>query len=207
MMSSLKKANNPSLPNERDEYDRNLITTHLAGDPKAFDELIHRYSSAAYAFLIQYVRDRETAEDLTQETFVKVWRNLSRFDTTKSFRTWMFTIAKNTAYDWLRRKKPILFSALMDDSGKNPLDTIESSGLLPIEFLSKEDDMLVINQALEKISESHRSLLHLVYRESLSLREASEILGEPYNTVKSRHLRAVQALRKEFGAPERKDRT
>jgi len=82
------------------------------GQEVAMTTLVNRYVSIVYNLIVRLVGDRREAEDLTQETFMKMWKALSRFDTDKTFKTWIFVIARNTAIDYLRKKKPVLFSRL-----------------------------------------------------------------------------------------------
>ncbi len=94
------------------DSDQKLIANYLAGDEKSLEILINRYLRPIYSFVYRHVGNGEVAEDITQEVFVKVWRNLKKFDQNKSFKTWIFTIAKNTSFDFFKKKKAIPFSEL-----------------------------------------------------------------------------------------------
>lgn len=176
--------------------DRQLVERHLGGDEGAFPLLVHRYLPSLYGFLFQLVGDRMTAEDLAQETFLKAWKHLSRFERDKSFKTWLFAIGKNTAYDFFKKKKTIAFSSFENAEGNNPLENVSEDTILPDELLMREDAAAELEVVLSVLPEHYRALLHLCYRQDFSLKEAAEILGEPYNTVKSKHTRALSALRK-----------
>jgi len=89
--------------------DKKLIKQYLHGDEKSLGFLIKRYLKPIYNFVYRYVSEAASAEDITQETFVKVWKNLNKFDQRKHFKTWIFCLAKNTAIDFLRKKKEIHF--------------------------------------------------------------------------------------------------
>lgn len=175
--------------------DTALVEAYRSGDELAFKTLLEKHLGSIYAFVFQLVRDGAVAEDLAQETFVKVWRHLDRYDARKPFRTWLFAIAKNTAYDWLKKKRAVPFSAFLTDGAETPFENIPDSEPLPIELLMREDAAAEVNQALGRLTEHSRSLIVLVYQEGFSLHEAADILGEPYNTVKSRHQRAIRELR------------
>lgn len=177
--------------------DKNLIKEYLEGNEKAFAQLLKRYLSILYNFIFQMVRNKAAAEDIVQETFIKVWKHLSRFDQNKSFKPWIFAIAKNTAYDYLKKKKTIPFSSFEDSDERNILEeTVSGDALLPDAILERKEIVQELEKALENIPELYRTLLFLAYREDFSLREISEILGEPYNTVKSRYNRAIERLKK-----------
>lgn len=176
--------------------DQELIERHREGDASAFPLLMKSYLKPIYRFAFQYARDRASAEDIAQETFIKAWKHLDRFDREKKFKTWIFAIAKNTAYDVLKKKKAFPFSSFEDDDGNNPIEAIDDESLLPDALYEKKEIALMLEQALEKIAPNNRSILTLRYLEDFSLEEIADILGEPYNTVKSRHSRALKSLRK-----------
>jgi len=173
-----------------------LIPRALLGDDQAFAQLVKTYLPPLYNFVFLIVREKEMAEDVVQETFIKAWKNLKRFDQEKSFKTWLYTIAKNTAFDHLKKKKTVPFSLLTDGEGDDPPFVREPAlGSDIIALLDQEQALLALDQALEMLPVLYRTLLVLVYREDFSLHEAALILDEPYNTVKSRHKRAVEKLR------------
>lgn len=179
------------MPND----DRQLIQDCLAGDERAFGQLLAKYLSSVYGFIVQLTRDHIVAEDLAQETFIKAWKHLSRFDQKRSFKTWLFAIAKNTTYDFFKKKKSIPFSFFEDEEGQNMLDMIDDEAASPETLLEQEEKKEVIEAALQTLSEQYRTLLSLAYREDFSLTEIAEILEVPYNTVKSRHQRALKLLK------------
>jgi RNA polymerase sigma-70 factor (ECF subfamily) len=90
--------------------DLKLIKQYLAGDEKSLDVLVKRYLKIIYGYSYRNVGNSADAEDITQETFLKVWKNIKKFDQSKSFKSWIFTIAKNTSIDYLRKKKSVPFS-------------------------------------------------------------------------------------------------
>jgi len=98
------------MENYRDEQ---LIANYLKGDEELLEVLVRRYFKLIYNFVYQYTGSLEDSEDITQEVFVKVWRNFRKFNQKKSFKTWIFSIAKNTAIDFLRKKKQYHFQRLM----------------------------------------------------------------------------------------------
>ncbi|MFA5925514.1 MAG: RNA polymerase sigma factor [Parcubacteria group bacterium] len=177
--------------------DKELIKKHLSGDEAVFSEIVKIYLKPVYNFIFRLVNDRDTAEDLTQVAFVKVWKNLRRFDPKKSFKTWLFAIAKNTAFDYFKKKKEIPFSKFSDEEGENWLENIEDEKFLPDEILERKNIAEELGALLQKLPPHYRAILLLRYKEDFSLHEISEILEEPYNTIKSRHQRGLKKL-KEF---------
>lgn len=183
----------------RDKTDEEIVALFKDGDSQAFKELLSRYTSPLYNYSARFVGP-SNAPDIVQIISVKIWKNLSHFNQDKaSFKTWAFTIARNTITDFLRKKKSVVFSDL-DGSTKEDegsfVDNIPDENLLPDESMQKLQDVATLNQALEKLSPLSREVLVLYYQEDLTFAEIGKILDKPLNTVKSQHRRALLSLRK-----------
>lgn len=181
-----------------EQPDEQLVEAYLAGDQEVFSFLVDRYMKHLYNFVMQFVRDQNAAEDIVQETFVKAWKYLSRFDQNKSFKTWIFAIAKNTTYDYLKKKKTLPFSLFENEEGENALENTPAENDHPEDILDREATKEELEIKLAALAPLYRTILTLHYQEDFSLHEISKILDEPYNTVKSRHQRALQSLKKSF---------
>ena len=117
-----------------DESDEDLITGYSNGNQQAFKELIDRYTPQIYNFVVRFVGP-DNAPDVTQDVFIKVWKNIEKFDVERAhFKTWLFTIARNTTTDYLRKKKSIVFSDLDTEEGIFE-DNVEDEAILPSEAL------------------------------------------------------------------------
>ena len=160
--------------------DQELISKYLAGDEESLEILIKKYLKPIYNFTYRYAGNSQEAEDITQETFLKAWKNLKKFNPQKSFKTWIFSIAKNTAIDWLRKKKTIPFP---DDI----IETIADPSPFVPEFS--------LTAVLEKLPTKYQIVLSLRYNDYFTFREIAEILEEPLHTVKSRHRRGLAMLK------------
>jgi RNA polymerase sigma-70 factor, ECF subfamily len=178
--------------------DNEIVSDYLAGNDAAFSELVKKYLKSVYNFLYQLTSDHSSLDDLTQETFVKAWKNIKKFDPERSFKTWIFTIAKNTAYDYFKKKKTIPLSNFIDVEGNNKLENISEDEILPLEILEKADAAKEIEAGLAKISSQYRLILTMCYKDDLALQEIAEVLNLPYNTVKSQHQRALAAIKKQL---------
>lgn len=178
-----------------DATDRELIERYKGGEPDIFPLLMKMYLKPIYHFAFHFTHEEASAEDITQETFIKIWKNLDRFDLEKNFKTWVFAIAKNTAYDYLKKKKALPFSSFENDEGENPIEAIDDENLLPDALLEKKEIAIMLTRALAHVSLNNRAILTLKYLEEFSLEEIAEILNEPYNTIKSRHGRALKSLK------------
>lgn len=175
--------------------DTELIERHKEGDTEAFPLLMKQSLKPIYHFAFQFTHDEASAQDITQETFIKAWKHLDRFDPEKKWRTWIFAIAKNTAYDYLKKKKTLPFSSFENDEGDNLIEAIDDEKLLPDALLEKKEIAAMLDRALRGIPLPSREILILKYLEDFSLEEIADILGEHYNTVKSRHSRALRKLK------------
>ncbi len=175
--------------------DADLVHAYHAGEEPALSELVRRYLSPVFRFLVHMIGDADAAEDVAQETFVKAWKHLRRFKTEKSFKTWLFAIAKNTAIDALRKKNPIAFSTLEKEDGPDIAESIADDQPLPDIVLDRERTKGEIDAALAELPPKARTVIVLHEAEDLTFQEIADTLGEPMNTVKSRYRRGVAALR------------
>jgi len=177
--------------------DKQLISDYLAGDAKSFEILVKEYLKPIYSFAYRYVGNSQDAEDIAQDVFIKVWRNIKKFDSSRSFKTWIFSIAKNSCIDNLRKKKSIPFSRFENEKGENILmERIADPRPLIDEILKRADMSKTLNLAMERLTPDFRMVLFLRYNDHFTFKEISESLGEPINTVKSRHRRALIQLKK-----------
>ena len=188
------------------QTDEQLIAEYLSGNEKIFEQIVERYLKRLYNFVFQLTRDKEAAEDITQDVFVKVWKNISSFDGEKKFSTWIFAIAKNTAYDFLKKKKSLPFS-MFENADGNILEYIEDETILHSqELLQKMDNAKAAEELLTSLPVHTRTILLLHYTQGFSLMEIAEIFGSPSNTIKSQYRRAILHLRKSIpfkkSAPE-----
>lgn len=179
--------------------DERLIKEYFKGDKEALEILVKKYLKPVYSFIRYLVGDDFGAEDITQEVFVRAWKNLKKFDTKKNFKNWIFSIAKNAAVDYLRKKKAVPFSAFDNDDGSNMIaETLADSAPLPDETTEQADTAHLLRVAMKNLSENYRAVLYLKYYSCLTFKKISELTGVPLHTAKSRHRRALAALRDAF---------
>ncbi len=175
------------------EEDHDLIKRYLNGNQDSLRILIDKYTSPIYNYTARFVGSFQ-APDVTQDIFVKVWKNLENFDLNKSqFKTWLFTIARNTITDYLRKKKIPSFSSLGD--GELMEENIQDSAILPDEVYQKLQDKDMLSKLIDKLSDDHKTVLTLYYQEDMTFKEIGEVLGKPLDTVKSHHYRAIKKLK------------
>lgn len=177
--------------------DAQLIKEYLKGDKESLEILIKRYLKPVYSFVRYLVGDDSSAEDITQEVFVRAWKNLKKFDQKKNFKTWIFSIAKNASIDFLRKKKAVPLSAFDNDDGGNTIaETLADQAPFPDKNVERADTAHLLKMAMEKLSENYRTVLYLKYYSQLTFQKISELIGVPLHTAKSRHRRALAVLKK-----------
>ncbi|HMP67597.1 MAG TPA: RNA polymerase sigma factor [Candidatus Paceibacterota bacterium] len=178
--------------------DDQLISDYLEGNEKALSFLIDRYLSDAYNFAVKLTGDAQVAEDITQESFTKAWKNMQKFVPGNSFRGWLFSIVKNTAIDWLRKKKEIPFSAFATNTdNENVLEaTLADSSPLPDELLAQAQDARYLEELLLQINPQYQEVLTLRHTSSMTFEEIGKVLKRPLHTVKSQHRRGLVAMRR-----------
>ena len=177
--------------------DEQLIMDYLEGNENALGVLVDRYLSLAYNFAFQLTRDREASEDVVQESFIKAWKNIRGWKRESSFKTWLFAITRNTAIDWLRKRKDLTLSTYENEAGKNLLtETLVDENPSPLELLERAEDATFVANLLEELDPLYRDVINLRYGDNLTFKEIGEILRRPLHTVKSQHRRAIIALRR-----------
>src|SRR6188508_2064545 len=174
--------------------DGQVVMRHLAGEPQAFEELVDRYQRRLLNFVYRTIGDRERAEDLVQEVFVRVYRHLARFDQSKKFSTWIYTIASNLAKNELRnrsRNPLVLFQTIKKnwEADHRPLEW-EDTQYKPDDLFRKRHLREKVEEAVAQLPEHHRIVFVLRELEGKTYEEISEITGCNLGTVKSRLNRA-----------------
>lgn len=172
--------------------DKEIVVLAVKGDIKAFEQLVFRYEKPIFCYIQKFIVQKENAEDLAQETFIKIYRSLKTFDPEYKFKTWIYTVATNTVYDWLRKAKKNKELFIIDDPD-NSFETIDESNAYKL----LEDKELVDN-ALKNIKPVYQSVLVLFYRDGLQYEEIADVLQVPINTVKTYMYRAKKALSEEL---------
>jgi RNA polymerase sigma-70 factor, ECF subfamily len=174
--------------------DSGLVARFLEGEKRAFTELVGRYQARLLNFVYRTTGDRERAEDLVQETFIRVYRHLHRFDQSKKFSTWVYTIASNLAKNELRnrsRNPLVLFQTIRKnhESDSKPLEW-EDNTYRPDDLFRKRHLRALVESAVDQLPEHHRTVFILREMEGKTYEEIAEITGCNLGTVKSRLNRA-----------------
>ncbi|MGE6719111.1 RNA polymerase sigma factor SigW [Peribacillus frigoritolerans] len=176
------------------------INQVLKGDHNAFGEIVEIYKDKVFQICFRMLGNRQEAEDMAQEAFVRAYVNIRSFNITMKFSTWLYRIATNLCIDRLRKKKPdyYLDAEVAGTEGLNMYSQIASDMAKPEEEVESLELQETIQVEIMKLPEKYRSVIVLKYIEELSLKEISEILDLPVGTVKTRIHRGREALRKQL---------
>lgn len=178
--------------------DYELVKKAKAGDGRAYDQLMEMYHDAVFNIILRMVHNRQEAEDLAQETFIKAYNSITSFNEEYAFSTWLFKIASNHCIDFFRKRKLKTYS--MDEPVKYKDDEItheyaDHAPTVDKEMVASEKSR-IIRQAIEKLPEKYRQAIILRHHEEKSYEEIAEILDLPLGTVKARIFRAREMLKK-----------
>src|SRR5215469_13051550 len=176
------------------EGDAELVERLQQRDPQALAELYDRYGRLAYSLILRIVRNAATAEDLVQETFLRVWNRVQGFDAQKgALGAWLLAVARYRAIDYLRSAAGRDRNALeLEDVDHPSLFTDMEPGLLA------NDNVRAVKVAIGRLSAHQRQVIELAYFEGLTQTEMAERMGQPLGTVKTWVRAALKTLRDEL---------
>jgi RNA polymerase sigma-70 factor (ECF subfamily) len=188
----------------------NYVETRLAklsrgGDRRAFAELVELYKDKIYHLGYRMLNQKQEAEDVVQETFLRVYMNLEKYDENQKFSTWIYRIATNLCIDRLRKRKPnySIDADMSDNDGTDWHSILSSDEAGPEEELILSETQQNIRDAIQTLPDKYKTVVVLRYLHDMSLQEISDVLDMPVTTVKTRVHRGREFLRKklepEFG--------
>jgi RNA polymerase sigma-70 factor (ECF subfamily) len=177
-----------------------LVREILAGSQDAAHELVKRLERPVFALILRMVRDRELAEDLAQEAFIKAFRALDSFHLDRKFSSWLFKIAHNTAIDYLRKSSLDEVPLETEGEGLDPLQTLAAPEIEDPEHQAGRRDLReAFEECLGRLRPDYREVVVLRFQEGLSYEEIAEVCDLPMGTVKTHLHRARKALAQEMG--------
>lgn len=168
------------------------------GDVDAIAKLMQRYQHRLYRYMLRMVRQPSTAEDLFQQTWLRVMERAPSYDPRRSFEGWLFAIAHNLAIDHLRRRQPESLDEELP-SGDTRADMTPSAGVDALEHMLAEERQARVAEAVGELPALSREILTLRFEEEMKLEEIAEVLALPLGTVKTRLHRAMKSLQQALG--------
>ena len=187
----------PTEPTPR-QRDHASVHAALAGDEQAFGELVQRYERRAWRVARNMVPSNEDAQDIVQEAFLRVFKNLERFDFKHEFSTWLFRIVTNLCIDHLRRRRPNISTSPVDGEEGAELDFADPSEALPSDAMESEETAAEVRDCLEALAPHFQSVLVLRELEGLPCAEIAEIVGATHVTVRWRLHRGRKLFQEEW---------
>lgn len=185
----------PMILSNSDKGDADLAVKVQKGDQDAYGRLVERFQTRVYSFCYQFFRDSSIATEMTQETFIRAYRYIKKYDSKRKFSTWIYSIARNICIDEKRK---------MDRSRTVPIDEVNPSHIQPgpqgqhrmdpSQISQQIEDRLLLEDAIARLPEKYRAAIILCYFQELPYQEVAEILGLSLNLVKVRIFRAKKQL-------------
>lgn len=184
-------------------FEKRLLKMSKDGDRQAFAELVELYKDKINSLAYRMLGNLQDAEDIAQETFMRVYANLHRYDEQYKISTWIYRIANNLCIDKIRKRKVrsnqfSLDAEITGTDGLDLYDTIHDTSPLPDQQVIQYELQDKVKEAMLSLAPKYRTIMILKYLEDLSLLEISEIVGLPVATVKTRVHRGREALRKKL---------
>ena len=175
------------------------------GDVDALSELIARYQNRLYRYLLRIVRQPAEADDLFQQTWLKVVEKIGAFDAGRNFDAWLFTLARNLAIDHLRRVRPQSLDEPLAHSrnGETVADRIPSRDDTPLEQALAAERRTAIADAMAALPLVYREVLTLRFEEEMKIEDIAQVTAVPLSTAKSRLRRALEQMREALDAGSR----
>jgi RNA polymerase sigma-70 factor, ECF subfamily len=189
-------ATSPTMQKFPGVADCELVTRAIAGRDDSFEELVRRYQRPLVSYVYRMTGNYESALDLTQEVFIKVYGSLARYRPEYKFSTWIYRIAHNTAIDHLRRhstrEQELEVTTAEGDTYEKPFASLAPT---PEEESVRAERRAEIEDVIQALPASYRELIVLRHAHDLSYDEIAEVTGLPLGTVKNRIFRAREAMR------------
>lgn len=170
--------------------DNILIEAINNGDTRAYAKLVNRYKDLVYTLALRMLKNKEEAEEVSQDTFIKVFKSLNKFKGDSKFSTWIYRVTYNSCLDNIKKNKKYHNDVAIDEYTFNKLDTLDNA----LDHIIKEEKSVLIKNCINKLPEDSSALLTLFYFEELSLDEISQIIHVEPNTVKVKLFRARKKL-------------
>ena len=190
-------------PADDREIDHALLRRCQAGEEDAFASLVRRHERRAWRVARQMVPSDEDAQDLAQEAFLRVFRNLERFDFQHEFTTWLYRIVTNLCIDHLRKRRPMVSTSAAGEEDEADLDLVDHRDERPSDAIESAETVDEVQACLEALAPHFQSVLVLRELEGLPCTEIAEIVGATHVTVRWRLHRGRKLFQEEWERRQR----
>ena len=180
-------SSNPQMQHTNDQH---YIEKILAGDTQAYTVLIDRYKDMVFSVALKMLRNREEAEEVAQDAFVKAYKKLNKFKGDSKFSTWLYRVVYNTCLDRIKKLKRSISVVPMEEITERQLKSVDNA----LDLMEKQERTEMIQKCLNLLSADESALLNLFYFDELSLQEISKITGTSKNNLKVKLFRSRKKL-------------
>ncbi len=178
--------------------DAELVERCINGDSSAFEEIVTKYKKLVFSVVYKMISDREEANDVSQEVFIRLYKSLEKYNPEYKMSTWIVKITSNLCLDTLRKKKQDTV-ALDDAIG------VSSDADTPEETLIKKQKTLLIKNAINELPEKYKILITLFHNNGMSYEEMTKVLNEPMSIIKNRLYRARLMLKEKLDSARKEE--
>ncbi|MCW8128764.1 MAG: RNA polymerase sigma factor [Planctomycetota bacterium] len=184
----------------KEQGDEQLMAELAAGNHEAFEELLRRYETQVITFCYAFMRNRDSSEDMAQETFLRVFRNAGRYQPVAKFTTWLYKIAANLCINELKKGQLRSSRSLDEPAGSDPdgtriIERLANKADAPLNEAEKHEAQRLIDRAIAHLPDDQRTTLVMVEYHHMQYQEIAEILGVTVSAIKMRVKRARETLR------------
>ncbi len=170
--------------------DQKYINQIIDGDTKAFAILVNQYKNMVFSLALKMLKNKEEAEEVAQDSFIKVFKSITSFKGDSKFSTWLYKITYNTCLDSIKKNKNNNQTYSIDELTLNQIKDTENA----LDKLEKEENNLLIKKCLKQLRPEDQVILSLYYFEELSLQEISKVIHKNYNQVRTNLHRSRKKL-------------
>ncbi|MFA7682515.1 MAG: sigma-70 family RNA polymerase sigma factor [Candidatus Peribacteraceae bacterium] len=188
-------------PPSKPPSDAELATQHRDGDDQAFSQLMERYAPQLIAYARRLTGNDADAQDIAQETFVRLYQNMEKLDFSQPLKPWLYRVCTNLCRNLAKRKRSTLFSELEnDDDSPSFIESLQDNEPTPAEALLRSVRAQTVRQAIAALPQKYQVVTTLFYWEGLSYEEIASVLSLPLNTVRTHLKRARDHLHTSLSA-------
>jgi len=175
--------------------DSELIALFKKGNNEAFEELVMRYQSHVYSYVLSITKNEESSQDITQDAFIRIFKKLKNYNDENKFKNWIFTLARNMTMDYYRKngRKNIPLET-QDEEGFSMIDILADKEPQPEKAAAIKSESESVNKALSRLTAEERELIYL--KDSMTFKEIAEMQNKPIGTLLSKFNRALGKLKK-----------